>query len=115
MFCKHIIVWCFPRLGHGKHAKVELDDMANNNSADSEEEQDTDTFFDNSIYAKIPSKQQRGKNVSVELVGKGSAESKEEQDMAISVDNVCYDKLLSELYLVHPKWRLYVLSVKQCL
>ena len=76
--------------------------MANNNSSDSKEEQDTDIFFDNRVYAKITSKQQRGKNASVELtdmVGRGN----EEQDMAISVDNVCYDKLPSELYLVHPK------------
>ena len=86
--------------------------MADTNSIDSKEEQDTDMFFDNGIYAKIPSKQQRGKNVSVELVGRGSAENKEEQDMAISVDNVCYDKLPSKLY---PMSRLYVLSLKQSL
>ena len=77
--------------------------MADTNS---KEEQDTDMFIDNGIYAKIPSKQQRGKNASVELtdmVGRGSAENKEEQDMAISVDNVCYDTLPSKLYLVYPK------------
>ena len=93
---------------------MELDDTADSNS---KEEQDTDMFFDNGIYEKIPSKQ-RGKNTSVELtdmVGKSSAENKDEQDMAISVDNVCYDKLPSELYPVHPKSNLYVLSLKQCL
>ena len=85
--------------------------MADSNSIDGKEEQDMDMFFDNDIYAKIPSKQQRGKNVSVELtdmVGRGSAENKEEQDMAISVDNICYDKLPSKLYLVYPKSRLYI-------
>ena len=89
--------------------------MADSNS---KEEQDTDTFFDNSIYEKIPSKQQCGKNASVELTdmaGKSSAEHKEEQDMAISVDNTCYDKLPSKLCPVHPKSKLYVLSLKQCL
>ena len=106
--CKHInILWYFPRhrRGHGKDAAMELDDMADTNNIDSKEEQDTDMFFDNSIYAKVLSKQQHGKNASVELtdmVGRGSAENKEEQDMATSVDNVCYDKLLSKLYLVYP-------------
>ena len=82
--------------------------MADSNSIDSKEEQDTDTFFDNSMYARIPSKQharKNGKNASVELtdmVDRGSAESKEEQDMDTSVDNVCYDTLPSKLY---PKSR----------
>ena len=80
--------------------------MADGNSNDSKEEQDTDVFFDNSIYAKISSKRQRGKNASVKLTdleGKGSAENKDEQDMAISVDNSCYDTLPSKLYLLYTQ------------
>ena len=80
--------------------------MADTNS---KEEQDTDMFFDNGIYAKIPSKQQRGKNASVELTDLvKSVDNKEEQDTAISVDNVCYDTLPSKLCLVYPKSRLYM-------
>ena len=82
--------------------------MADGHSNDSKEGQDADTFFDNGIYEKIPSKQQKGKNASVELtdlVGRGSAEDTEEQDMPISVDNICYDKLTSKLY---PKSKVYV-------
>ena len=82
--------------------------MADSHSNDSKEDQDADTFFDNGIYEKIPSKKQKGKNASVELtdlVGRGSAESKEDQDMSISVDNICYDKLTSKL---HPKSKVYV-------
>ena len=71
--------------------------MADSHSNDSKEDQDADTFFDNGIYEKIPSKKQKGKNASVELVGRDSAENKEDQDMAISVDNICYDKLTSKL------------------
>ena len=82
--------------------------MADSHSYDSKEGQDADTFFDNGIYEKIPSKKQKGKNVSVELtdlVGRGNAENTEEQDTAISVDNICYDKLTSKL---HPKSKEYV-------
>ena len=96
------------RQGHGKDATVELDDMADSHSHDSKEGQDADTFFDNGIYEKIPSKKQKGKNASVELtdmVGRGDAENNEDQDMPISVDNICYDKLTSKL---HPKSKLYV-------
>ena len=95
------------RQGHGKNAAVEFDDMADNNSNDNKEDQDTDTFFDDGIYEKIPSKKQKGKNASVELtdlVGRGSAENKD-QDMPISVDNICYDKLTSKL---HPKSKVCV-------
>ena len=52
------------RQGHGKDARVELDNMADNNSNDSKEDQDADTFFDNGIYEKIPSKKQKEKNAS---------------------------------------------------
>ena len=82
--------------------------MADSHSNDSKEEQDADTFFDNGIYEKIPSKQQNGKNAKVDLtdmVGRVSAEDKEEQDTAISVDNICYDKLTSKL---HPKSKVCV-------
>ena len=100
----------FPRnrQGHGKNATVELDDMADSHSNDSKEDQDADTFFDNGIYEKIPSKQQSGKNASVKLtdmVGGVSTEDKEDQDMPISVDNICYDKLTSKL---HPKSKVCV-------
>ena len=111
-------MWYFPRnrQGHGKDATVELDDMADSHSNDSKEDQDADTFFDNGIYEKIPSKKQKGKNASVELtdlVGRGNAENKdqnmaedkEDQDMPISVDNICYDKLTSKL---HSKSKVYV-------
>ena len=98
----------FPRnrQGHGKNATVELDDMADSN--DSKEDQDADTFFENGIYEKIPSKKQSVKNASVKLtdmVGRGDAENNEEQDTAISVDNICYDKLTSKL---HPKSKVCV-------
>ena len=96
------------RQGHGKNATVEFDDMADSHSNDSKEDQDADTFFDDGIYEKIPSKKQKGKNASVELtdlVGRGSTEDKEDQDTAISVDNICYDKLTSKL---HPKSKVYV-------
>ena len=93
------------RQGHGKDATVELADMADSHSNNSKEEQDTDTFFNDGIYEKIPSKKQKGKNASVELVGRGDAENKEDQDMAISVDNICYDKLTSKL---HPESKVYV-------
>ena len=82
--------------------------MADSHSNDSKEDQDADTFFDNGIYEKIPSKQQSGKNASVKLtdmVGRVSAEDKEEQDTAISVDNICYDKFTSKL---HPKSKVCV-------
>ena len=82
--------------------------MADSNSNDSKEDQDADTFLDNGIYEKIPSKKQKGKNASVELtdmVGRGNAENNEDQDMAISVDNICYDKLTSKL---HSKSKVYV-------
>ena len=82
--------------------------MADSHSNDNKEDQDADTFFDTGIYEKIPSKQQKGKNASVELtdmVGRGSAENNEDQDMAISVDNICYDKLTSKL---HSKSKVYV-------
>ena len=97
------------RQGNGKNAAVELADMADSNSVDSKEEQDTSV--DNVCYDKVHIKQGSGKNASVELTdleGKGRAENKEEQNMATSVDNVCYDKLPSKLYLVYPKSRLYV-------
>ena len=101
-------MWYFPRnrQEHGKDATVELADMADSHSNYSKEDQDADTFFDNGIYEKIPSKKQRGKNASVELtdlLGRVSAEDTEDQDMAISVDNICYDKLTSKLYLVKSK------------
>ena len=73
--------------------------MADSNSVDSKEEQDTSV--DNVCYDKVHIKQGSGKNASVELtdmVDKGSAESKEEQDMDTSVDNICYDQLPSKLY-----------------
>ena len=82
--------------------------MADSNSVDSKEEQDTSV--DNVCYDKVHIKQGSGKNASVELTdleGKGRAENKE-QNMATSVDNVCYDKLPSKLYLVYPKSRLCV-------
>ena len=82
--------------------------MTDSHSNDSKGDQDADTFFDNGIYEKIPSKQQSGKNTSVELtdmVGRGDGEDTEEQDMAISVDNICYDKLTSKL---HSKSKVYV-------
>ena len=73
---------------------VELADMADSDSVNSEEKQDADTSVDNICY--VPSKQGNGKNASVEfadMVGKSSAESKVEQDMATSVDNICYEKI----------------------
>ena len=73
--------------------------MADSNSVDSKEEQDTSV--DNVCYDKVYIKQRSGKSVSVELtdmVDKGSTESKEEQDMDTSVDNICYDQLPSKLY-----------------
>ena len=82
--------------------------MADSTSNGSKEDQDADTFFDNGVYEKTPSKKQKGKNASVELtdmVWRGSADDKEDQDMAISVDNICYDKLTSKL---HPKSKVYV-------
>ena len=81
--------------------------MADSHSNDSKEDQDADTFFDNGIYEKIPSKQQSRKKASVKLtdmVGGVSTEDKEDQDMPISVDNICYDKLTSKL---HPKSKVY--------
>ena len=99
------------RQRNGKDAAVELADMADSDSADSKEEQDTDVSVDNVCYDKVHIKQGSGKNTSVELtdmVGENSVENKVNQDMATSVDNVCYDTLPSKLYLVYPKSRLYV-------
>ena len=77
---------------------VELADMADSDSVDSEEEQDADTSVDNVCYNKVHIKQGSG---SVELTDMvGSAENKEEQDMATSVDNICYDKIQSRWYLL---------------
>ena len=108
-FVKHIIYFFRHKQRSGKSATVELADMADSDSVDSTEEQDTSV--DNVCYDKVYIKQGSGKNVSVELtdmvVGKGSAESKD-QDMDTSVDNICYDQLPSKLYLVCPKSRLYV-------
>ena len=109
MFKAHHLCYLF-RHGqrNGKNATVELADMADSDSVDSKEEQDTSVH--NVCYDKVHIKQQSGKNASVELtdmVGKSSTDSKE-QDMATSVDNICYDKLPSKLYLVYTKSRLYV-------
>ena len=84
---------------------MELADMADSNSAESQEEQDADLSVNNVCHAKIknPRKRGSGKDASVELtdmVGKDSAENKDEQNMATSVDNVCYDGLPSKLYLM---------------
>ena len=93
----------------GKDTAVELADMADSDSVDSKEEQDTSV--DNVCYDKVHIKQGSGKNASVELtdiVGRGSAENKEEQDVVTSVDNVCYDKLPSKLNEVVSKAKDYM-------
>ena len=95
----HHLFFSRHRQTNGKNAAVELADMADSNSVDSKEEQDTSV--DNVCYDKVYIKQRSGKSASVELtdmVDKGSTESKEEQDMDTSVDNICYDQLPSKLY-----------------
>ena len=89
------------RQRNGKNAAVELADMADGDSVDSEEKQDADTSIDNSCYDKIYIKQGSASVELTDMVGKSSAENKNEQDMAISVDNVCYDTLPSKLCQSH--------------
>ena len=88
--------------------------MADSNSVDSKEEQDTDMSVDNVCYAKIkiPCKRGSGKDaVVVEeavMMDESSVDSKE-QDMGTPVDNICYKKLQS-------KWsRADYLGPKPCL
>ena len=73
--------------------------MADSDSVDSKEEQDTDISVDNVCYVKIKISSKTGseKDAVVEtvMVDKGSVDCKE-QDVGTSFDNVCYDKLESK-------------------
>ena len=73
--------------------------MADSDSVDSKEEQDTDISVDNICYVKIKISSKTGseKDAVVEtvMVDKGSVDCKE-QDVGTSFDNVCCDKVESK-------------------